>query len=127
MARRLSMTGEVVDAARAEKIGLVTEVVAHEHLLDRALELAGQIADVPGPVMAGMKEIYRTGTAAVTDAALAAERAVGRPPTSAPTSWRRASVRWPSATSARSTADTDVIGPLLGRSRAGRTCRWVLP
>ncbi len=77
MARRLSMTGEVVDAVRAEKIGLVTEVVAHEHLLDRALELAGQIAEVPSPVMAGMKEIYRTGTAAVTDAALAAERAVG--------------------------------------------------
>ena len=76
MARRLSMTGEVVDAARAEKIGLVTEVVAHERLLDRALELAGQIAEVPGPVMSGLKEIYRTGTAAVTDPALKAERAV---------------------------------------------------
>ena len=76
MARRLSMTGEVVDAARAEKIGLVTEVVAHERLLDRALELAGQIAEVPGPVMLGLKEIYRTGTAAVTDPALKAERAV---------------------------------------------------
>ena len=70
------MTGEVVDAARAEKIGLVTEVVAHERLLDRALELAGQIAEVPGPVMSGLKEIYRTGTAAVTDPALKAERTV---------------------------------------------------
>ncbi|MDT5169836.1 MAG: enoyl-CoA hydratase, partial [Mycobacterium sp.] len=29
MARRLSMTGEVVDATRAERIGLVTEVVPH--------------------------------------------------------------------------------------------------
>ena len=76
MARRLSMTGEVVDAARAEKIGLVTEIVAHERLLDRALELAGQIAEVPGPVMWGLKEIYRTGTAAVTDPALKAERVV---------------------------------------------------
>jgi enoyl-CoA hydratase len=55
MARRLSMTGEVVDAARAERIGLVTEVVSHERLLDRALELAGQIAEVPGPVMLGLK------------------------------------------------------------------------
>ena len=76
MARRLSMTGEVVDAARAAKIGLVTEVVAHERLLDRALELAGQIAEVPGPVMSGLKEIYRAGTAAVTDPALKAERVV---------------------------------------------------
>ena len=76
MARRLSMTGEVVDAARAETIGLVTEVVAHERLLDRALELAAQIAEVPGPVMSGLKEIYRNGTAAVTDPALKAERVV---------------------------------------------------
>jgi enoyl-CoA hydratase/carnithine racemase len=76
MARRLSMTGEVVDAARAQTIGLVTEVVAHERLLDRALELAGQIAEVPGPVMSGLKEIYRSGTAVVTDPALKAERVV---------------------------------------------------
>ena len=67
MARRLSMTGEVVDAARAERIGLVTEVVPHERLLDRALELAGQIAEVPGPTMLGLKEIYVTGAAAVID------------------------------------------------------------
>ena len=41
------MTGEVIDAARAERIGLVTEVVPHGRLLDRAVELAGQIAEVP--------------------------------------------------------------------------------
>ncbi|MGY4711815.1 enoyl-CoA hydratase [Mycolicibacterium sp. CBM1] len=76
MARRLSMTGEVVDAARAEQIGLVTEVVAHEHLLPRALELASQIAEVPAVTMAGLTEIYRSGSAAVTDPALAAERTV---------------------------------------------------
>ncbi|EHB58907.1 Enoyl-CoA hydratase/isomerase [Mycolicibacterium rhodesiae JS60] len=76
MARRLSMTGEVVDAHRAERIGLVTEVVAHQQLLDRALELSGQIAEVPGPTMTGLKEIYRTGTAAITGPALKAERAV---------------------------------------------------
>ena len=76
MARRLSMTGEVVDAARAERIGLVTEVVAHERLLDRALELAGQIAEVPGPTMLGLKEIYTTGAAAVIDPALATEEKI---------------------------------------------------
>ena len=73
MARRLSMTGEVVDAARAERIGLVTEVVPHERLLDRALELAAQIAEVSGPTMLGLKEIYVSGAAAVVGPALAAE------------------------------------------------------
>jgi enoyl-CoA hydratase len=73
MARRLSMTGEVVDAARAERIGLVTEVVAHDRLLARAVELATAITEVPGPVMLGLKEIYVRGAAAVVDPALAAE------------------------------------------------------
>jgi enoyl-CoA hydratase len=73
MARRLSMTGEVVDAARAERIGLVTEVVPHDQLLDRALALATQISEVPGPTMLGLKEIYVRGASAVTDPALAAE------------------------------------------------------
>jgi enoyl-CoA hydratase/carnithine racemase len=76
MARRLSMTGEVVDAGRAERIGLVTEVVPHESLLDRALELAAQIAEVPGPIMLGLKEIYVTGAAAVVDPGLAAEQKI---------------------------------------------------
>ena len=76
MARRLSMTGEVVDAVRAERIGLVTEVVAHDRLLDRAIALASQIAEVPGPTMLGLKEIYRTGAAAVIDPALAAEEKI---------------------------------------------------
>jgi enoyl-CoA hydratase/carnithine racemase len=74
MARRLSMTGEVVDADRAERMGLVTEVVPHDQLLARAVELASQIAEVPAPIMAGLKEIYVTGSAAVTGPALAAEQ-----------------------------------------------------
>lgn len=73
MARRMSMTGEVIDATRAERIGLVTEVVAHDRLLERALELAGAIAEVSGPTMLGLKEIYTEGAAAVIDPALAAE------------------------------------------------------
>jgi len=74
MARRLSMTGEVVDAARAERIGLVTEVVPHGRLLHRSLELAAQIAEVPGRIMLGLKEIYATGAAAVVDPGLAEEK-----------------------------------------------------
>lgn len=73
MARRLSMTGEVVDAARAERIGLVTEVVPHDQLTQRAVELATSIAEVPGPIMSGLKQIYVRGSATVVDPALAAE------------------------------------------------------
>jgi enoyl-CoA hydratase len=76
MARRLSMTGEVVDAARAESMGLVTEVVAHAQLLDRIVELATQICEVAGPIMQGLKAIYVAGAAAVIDPALAAEQTI---------------------------------------------------
>jgi enoyl-CoA hydratase/carnithine racemase len=76
MARRMSMTGEVVDAVRAERIGLVTEVVVHDGLLSRAVELAAKIAGVPEPTMLGLKEIYVRGASAVVDPALAAEAAI---------------------------------------------------
>lgn len=75
-ARRMSMTGEVVDAARAERIGLVSEVVAHERLLDRAVEVAQQIAEMPGATMQALKEIYATGAAGIIEPALAAEQAI---------------------------------------------------
>ncbi|MCK0174720.1 enoyl-CoA hydratase [Mycolicibacterium sp. F2034L] len=74
MARRLSMTGEVVSAARAEQIGLVTEVVPHDELVSRAIALAAQIAEVPGPTMAGLKEIYTRGLDPIISPALAAEQ-----------------------------------------------------
>ena len=76
MARRMSMTGEVVDAVRAQRIGLVTEVVPHGDVLSRAVDLAGQIAVVPKPTMLGLKEIYVRGAATVTDPALAAENEI---------------------------------------------------
>lgn len=78
MARRLSMTGEVIDARRAERIGLVTEVVSHDQLRTRAIELATMIAEVPASTMAGLKEIYQRGAATVTDPALAAEQEITR-------------------------------------------------
>jgi enoyl-CoA hydratase len=75
-ARRLSMTGEVVNAARAERIGLVSEVVAHDRLLERAVEVAQQIAEVPAATMQALKRIYTTGASAIIDPALAAEQAI---------------------------------------------------
>ena len=74
MARRLSMTGEVIDAARAETMGLVTEVVPHAQLLDRTVGLATQICEADAPIMQGLKALYVAGAAATIDPALAAER-----------------------------------------------------
>jgi len=77
-ARRMSMTGEVVGADRAEKIGLVTEVVPHEHLRARALELAGAAAEVPAEAMRGLKRIYTASAASLIGPALAIETEIAR-------------------------------------------------
>lgn len=46
-AMRLILTGEVINAEEALRIGLVEEVVPHERLMDEALALAGRIAANP--------------------------------------------------------------------------------
>ena len=43
----LLFTGETIDAAQAERIGLVNRVVPHEKLLDAAKELAAKIVKMP--------------------------------------------------------------------------------
>src|SRR4029077_16990374 len=43
-AMRMILTGEIIDAKEAERIGLVEEVVAHDQLLNTAFTLAGKIA-----------------------------------------------------------------------------------
>jgi enoyl-CoA hydratase len=73
-ARRMSYAGEVIDADRALRIGLVTEVVAHDRLLDRAAELAAMVAEVPAETMRALKGVYVSGAAGTIDAALAAEQ-----------------------------------------------------
>lgn len=77
-ARRMSMTGEVVDATRAERIGLVTEVVAHDRLRDRALELAAAVAEVPGEPMRALTRIYAESAASQLGPALEIETAIAR-------------------------------------------------
>jgi enoyl-CoA hydratase/carnithine racemase len=74
-ARRMSYTGEVIDAERALRIGLVTEVVAHDRLRDRAVELAAMVAEVPSVTMRALKSVYVSGAAGTIDATLAAEAA----------------------------------------------------
>jgi methylglutaconyl-CoA hydratase len=45
IARDLLLTGRIFDAAEAFKLGLINEVVPQEKLLDRAQELAAQLAE----------------------------------------------------------------------------------
>jgi len=55
-AMELIITGRVLDAHEAERIGLVNEVTPRGGCLERALELAEQIAELPQPAIRTDKE-----------------------------------------------------------------------
>ncbi len=55
-AMELILTGRVIDAEEALRIGLVNEIVAKGQSLARALELAGFLASLPQPAMRTDKE-----------------------------------------------------------------------
>ena len=57
-ARRMSVTAEFIDAQRALEWGLVTEVVEHSRLLDRALEIAATIAANNGRAVSAIRDLY---------------------------------------------------------------------
>jgi len=61
-AAELLFTGDVIDAAEAERIGLVSRVLPHEELLPAALALAGRIASNPPLALRFMKEGLRRAT-----------------------------------------------------------------
>jgi enoyl-CoA hydratase/carnithine racemase len=61
-AAELLFTGDIIDAAEAERIGLVSRTVAHDDLLDEARNLAGRIAENPPLALRYMKEGIRKGT-----------------------------------------------------------------
>jgi enoyl-CoA hydratase len=58
-AAELLFTGEIVDAARAERIGLVSRVVDDDDVLASAVELAGRIAANPPLAVAALKRGLR--------------------------------------------------------------------
>lgn len=73
-ARRMSLSGDFVDAETALRVGLVTEVVAHDRLLDAALGLATTIA---GNDRAGVRTLlgsYRRAEEHVVAPSLQAEQ-----------------------------------------------------
>ena len=59
MAAQLLLTGDIVDAAEAEAIGLVSQVVDAEDLLPTAIGVAGRIAANPPLAVAATKEGQR--------------------------------------------------------------------
>ena len=77
-AREMSMTGDIVDARRAERIGLVNDVVPHPELLDRAMRSARAICEVDPAMVLELKRVYAEGTGAGLDAALELERLASR-------------------------------------------------
>lgn len=60
-ARQLSLTGNYLDARTALDWGLVNEVVPHDQLLSRTLELAGDMASIATEAVQGIKRTYSEG------------------------------------------------------------------
>ena len=72
-ARRMSLTGDYIDADTARDWGLVVEVVPHESLLARARELAATIAAIPSEYVRELRRGYEAMGALSGPAALAEE------------------------------------------------------
>ncbi len=54
-AKELLMTGDIIDATEAERIGLVNKVVPHDQLMDTAMALARRLANGPALAIRGTK------------------------------------------------------------------------
>ncbi len=74
-AHQMSFTGDYIDAERALDWGLVNEVVAHERLLPRTLELASAMAEIEPRNLRAIKAAYRVANNPVDDPMLDAEQA----------------------------------------------------
>jgi len=72
-AAELLMTGDFVDAATAERIGLYSRVVPQERIVDEARPWAARLAACPSFAPAGTKRMLYREAAMDLDAALAAE------------------------------------------------------
>ena len=77
-ARQMSFTGNFVKADQALTWGLVNEVVPHEKLIERALDLGRDATTVPAAASAAMKRLYRATHAVSAGDALVVEKEVNR-------------------------------------------------
>jgi enoyl-CoA hydratase len=73
-ARRMSFTGDFVDAELAQRIGLLTEVVPADELVPRAVELAAAIATTNRETQTRVRDIYDDARNVAGQVALDAER-----------------------------------------------------
>jgi enoyl-CoA hydratase len=74
-AKELSLSGNFLDAATAERWGLVNRVVAPEELLPAAIKLGHDIASVPADAVAGYKKLIDDGYGLPFSQAIAHETA----------------------------------------------------
>jgi 2-(1,2-epoxy-1,2-dihydrophenyl)acetyl-CoA isomerase len=72
-ALRILLTNPTLTAAEALDIGLVTEVVADDNLLDRATELATMLAALPAQALSATKRLVWSGIGAAVEQRLAEE------------------------------------------------------
>jgi enoyl-CoA hydratase len=71
---QMSLTGEFVDATTALSWGLVNEVVLHENLIQRAIDIGNQIGALDEGAVAEVRSLYRDmAMRTVDDAAFEAE------------------------------------------------------
>jgi methylglutaconyl-CoA hydratase len=66
-ARDLLLTGRIINADEAQRIGLVNEIVAGERLIDRARELASQLIENSPASLTGTKRLLSEHTRADLD------------------------------------------------------------
>ncbi|MCU1457045.1 MAG: putative enoyl-CoA hydratase/isomerase [Actinomycetia bacterium] len=74
-ARQMTITGGFVDAATALRIGLVNEVVPHQQLMARALELATAVVACDRTAIRTSLSVYAKGQGLSLDEGLALEQA----------------------------------------------------
>ena len=70
----LCLTGRMMDAAEAERAGLVARIVPHAELLDKALEIAAEIAAMPRVAALVNKEMVNAAFETVLEQGLLFER-----------------------------------------------------
>ena len=68
------MTGRLFDAPTALEMGLVSEVVADDTVVDTAVEIASEVAALPPVALRSIKQAVRMADSAPLDQALAFER-----------------------------------------------------